>query len=607
MSSDKREILKTYFGYDNFRQGQEKVIDSALSGRDVLCVMPTGAGKSICYQIPALIFGGVTIVVSPLISLMKDQVQMLVGTGVKAAYINSSLSLPELEETTERVAKSQYKIIYVAPERLLTAGFLSAIRPLDISFVVVDEAHCISRWGHDFRPSYLDIVKFIEKLPVRPVVGAFTATATPRVREDINEILGLENPLVEISSFDRPNLYFDVRRPKSKDRELLDIVRAKRGESGIVYCTTRKKVEEVCQLLVENGFSAVRYHAGLDDNEKAKNQDDFIFDNKRIMVATNAFGMGIDKGNVSFIIHYNMPKDMESYYQEAGRAGRDGSRAECILLYSDGDVYTNKLLIDNASSDFGIVDNEYKLLNKMIGYCKTDGCLRGYILDYFGEKFVGECGNCGNCLGGDLVEVDMTEAAKTVINCVRHMPRAYGKNILVTVLQGGDQRRIVENYLSLVEEYGALRKFSRGELSELVDKMITAGLLEQFGNEYPVLRVARGVDARELQFKIRVRKKPEKTKAKGAKSGSGTGKASGGGGEVSRELYARLKELRFSLARREGVPAYIIFSDAALTDMCAKLPETREEFLCVNGVGEKKCARYGEDFLAAIKAFKEGT
>lgn len=397
MENKKEEILKQYFGYDKFRNGQDEVIDNILSKRDVMCIMPTGAGKSICYQVPALMFSGITIVVSPLISLMKDQVQFLLSCEVKAAYINSSLSPKVIEKVFERVADSWYKIIYVAPERLNTLGFLNAIKKLNVSLLVVDEAHCISRWGHDFRPSYLEIIKFIDNLSQRPVIGAFTATATNTVREDICNILGLRSPFIKITSFDRPNLFFDVKHPRNKDSSLLYVLRNRSRESGIVYCATRKNVEEICKFLTENGFSATRYHAGLDEEEKAKNQDDFIFDTKRIMVATNAFGMGVDKSNVSFVIHYNMPKDMESYYQEAGRAGRDGNKAECILLYNEDDIRMNKFLIRQSENEELSVENQFKLLSRMVDYCKTGKCLRGFILDYFGERHPTHCGYCGNC------------------------------------------------------------------------------------------------------------------------------------------------------------------------------------------------------------------
>ncbi|MDE7086581.1 MAG: DNA helicase RecQ [Clostridia bacterium] len=592
MQNNKEAILKEYFGYGKFRPGQEDVIDSILSKRDVLCIMPTGAGKSICYQIPALMFDGVTIVVSPLISLMKDQVQFLKNSGIDAAYINSSLSPQVLEKVFLRVGNSQYKIIYVAPERLGTASFLRAIKNLKISLVVVDEAHCISRWGFDFRPSYLEIVKFIDGLPVRPVLGAFTATATSVVKDDICRILSLRNPYVKTTSFDRENLFFDVRQPKHKDRELLNILRDKKSESGIIYCATRKKTEEVYELLIENGFSATKYHAGLEDEEKVKNQDDFICDKKRIMVATNAFGMGIDKGNVSFVIHYNMPKDMESYYQEAGRAGRDGERAECILLYGEGDIFTNKFLIDQSEQDRIVTDNKYGLLNRMVDYCKTDKCLRRFILEYFGEQRFGNCGNCGNCNEDNFEEIDATDAAKTVLNCVKHLPRRYGKGTLITVLQGGKDKRVTEAGLDSVAEYGALKSSKRDEIAKIIDKMLTAGLLEQEGEDYPVIKASKNTDEENLKFFMRVRKKADKPKKKKEE-------------KISDELFERLRKLRYEISTREDVPAYIIFSNATLRDMCVKMPEPIEDFLNVTGVGQMKCRNYGKEFIAEIQRYSK--
>lgn len=595
MQDNKEQILKKYFGYDKFRSGQEEVVENLLSAKDVLCIMPTGAGKSICYQLPALMLSGITIVVSPLISLMKDQVQFLVKCGVKAAYINSSLSPQVVDKVLTRVAGLCYKIIYVAPERLNTIGFINAIKSLDISMVVVDEAHCISRWGHDFRPSYLEILTFIDNLPRRPIIGAFTATATETVKEDICKILRLRSPFIKITSFDRPNLFFDVRKPKNKDSELLSIIKGKNNESGIVYCATRKKVEEVCNFLNENNIKATRYHAGLNDEEKTKNQDDFIFDNIRIMVATNAFGMGVDKSNVSFVVHYNMPKDMESYYQEAGRAGRDGNKAQCILLFSESDIFTNKYLISQSEKDGFITDNEYKLLNKMVDYCKTDNCLRKFILQYFGEKYATNCGNCGVCCNNNYENIDATDKAKIILSCIGHLPRQFGKSTIITVLQGGKSDKISSYNLNGISEFGAMKSFTRSDIGAMIDKMLDDGLLEQEGYDYPVLKVCGNIDEDHLKFYLRVRVKNLSGKHKKKKESA----------NVSDTLFTRLKKLRQKIAKREDVPAYIIFSDATLADMWLKKPKTKEEFLNITGVGQIKCDRYSEEFISEIKKYLE--
>lgn len=582
-------ILKKYFGYQYFRRGQREIIENIVAGRDAVCIMPTGAGKSICYQVAALLREGVTIVVSPLISLMINQVQTLVGCGVKAAYINSALSPRVIEKVLKRVACGEYKIIYVAPERLNTSGFLSAVEQLNVSILTVDEAHCISRWGHDFRPSYLEIVKFIENLKKRPTVCAFTATATGDVKRDICEILKLNNPYIKTTSFDRENLFFDVKRPMDKDEELLEFLEKRRSKSGIVYCATRQKTENVCAVLKQNGFSATLYHAGLDETERAKNQDDFIFDRKKIMVATNAFGMGIDKSNVSFVVHYNMPKDIESYYQEAGRAGRDGSSAECVLYFSESDVVTDKYLISQTEAKKEVEDNAYRLLRKMVNYCKTERCLRGFILGYFGEPHNENCGNCGNCRKSNYEITDVTAQTAVILKCMKALPRLYGKAMITNVLRGGKNKNVLKYGLDRNPAYGAMKNYTRSEIGGIIDEMINSGLILRDGLEYPVLKIA---DRRNAE-KVKICAQPigKTPTAEVSKSKS--------------KLFSILKNLRFNISKRENVPAYTVFSNATLEDMCDKMPLTEDEFLNVNGVGQVKSERYGREFIEAINNYKK--
>lgn len=451
----KHQILNQYFGYSSFRSGQEELIDAQMAGHDVVGVMPTGGGKSLCYQIPALLSDGITLVVSPLISLMKDQVAALKKAGIPAAYINSSLSPEQIKTVYKNLLAGKYKIAYIAPERLLTDGFLSTIRNIKVPIVAVDEAHCISQWGQDFRPSYLRIVEFLKSLSHRPVVSAFTATATPQVRDDIVRILELQEPLRVVTGFDRPNLHFDVLKPRNKPATLLGLIKSRPGKSGIVYCSTRKEVEKTCLMLQNNGISATRYHAGLSDKERHMNQDDFVYDRCNVIAATNAFGMGIDKSNVSYVIHYNMPQSMEAYYQEAGRAGRDGSDAECILLYSAGDIRTAKYFIEHPIPNDEISESQQKQirkqellkLDKMIGYCKTTDCLRGYILEYFGEHHGKACGNCGNC-STVATEKDITTQAEMILSCIKRIQNHLGYSVSITllirVLRGSKDRRILD-------------------------------------------------------------------------------------------------------------------------------------------------------------------
>ena len=605
---DKFALLKQYFGHSKFRPGQEVLIDALLSGRDVLGVMPTGAGKSICYQLPALLMPGLTLVISPLISLMKDQVTALSQVGIPSAYINSTLTADQYREVFRRAKSGAYKIIYVAPERLTTANFLQFAGETEISLLAVDEAHCVSQWGQDFRPSYLKIAEFAGSLSRRPVVGAFTATATAEVKDDIEKLLLLQNPLRITTGFDRPNLYFEVVRPKSKDAYLRAFLAGRPGQSGIVYCATRKTVESVCENLRQNGIAATRYHAGLEDAERKQNQEDFVYDRSRVMVATNAFGMGIDKSNVSFVVHYNMPKNIESYYQEAGRAGRDGEKAHCVLLFSAGDIQTAKFLINNAEENKALSEGEQELVRKrdlqrldqMVAYCKTTGCLRAYLLKYFGEN-AANCGNCGNCIG-EIVQQDITVEAQKILSAVARVEKKYtfalGLTLIVHMLHGSKEQRVIQLGLDKLPTYGIMRDTDRTQIRDYIDCLIREGYLILTGDEYPVLRMTG--QAKQVLFhgeKVLYtwRKKTRAEKTAFPRKGTKAVPA-----QADEGLFAHLKVLRTKLAQEENVPAYIIFSNAALADMAAKQPRSMAEFLQVTGVGEVKAARYGQTFLEEI-------
>lgn len=603
---DKLSVLKEYFGHDSFREGQNRITDSLLGGRDVLGIMPTGAGKSICYQVPALMFDGITIVVSPLISLMKDQVSALVQSGVAAAYINSSLTHAQYLKVLQNTESGKYKIIYVAPERLCAPAFLGICRNLNISMVAVDEAHCVSQWGQDFRPSYLKIPDFIDALNSRPVVGAFTATATGAVRDDIKTLLRLVSPLVVTTGFDRPNLFFSVMQPKNKSIELMKLIKERKNESGIVYCSTRKAVEEVCELLQKNGFAATRYHAGLDENERRRNQDDFVYDRATIMVATNAFGMGIDKSNVSFVIHYNMPKNMESYYQEAGRAGRDGRSADCILLYSAKDVRTNQFLINNSEPNPDLTEDEQEevrrrdreRLKQMTFYCTTHKCLRKFILEYFGDKGPERCEKCSNCLSNHE-NTDITVDAQKIMSCVARTGQRYGKKVICDVLRGSKNERLISAGLSRQSTYGIMADCPEKRLRDIIDHLCESGYMTAQGDEYPILKLApksRGVltGQETLRMMLEI---PQKKKAAAVKDALLP--------PADEKLLAALKDLRKSLAMRQSIPAYVVFTDATLIDMCRLKPKTQEEFMEVSRVGQAKSQRYGEVFLAVIAEFSE--
>ena len=604
---EKRALLKRYFGHAAFRGGQEALIDAILSGRDVLGVMPTGGGKSVCYQLPALLLPGLTVVVSPLISLMKDQVAALTEAGIPAAFLNSSLSFEQLRSTYAKASAGQYKLLYVAPERLETESFLSLTARVPVSLLAVDEAHCISQWGQDFRPSYLKIAAFLSALPHRPVVAAFTATATAQVRADIIGHLGLANPLCNITGFDRPNLYFEVLHPNSKLAKTLELVQARAGKAGIVYCATRAGVERVCEFLCDRGIAATRYHAGLSEEERRENQDDFRFDRKSVMVATNAFGMGIDKSNVSFVIHYNMPKSIEAYYQEAGRAGRDGAEADCILLFSPGDVQTARFLINNGSDNEEmdaaqreeVRRQDLERLNAMVGYCKTKSCLRGYILDYFGQKHPAMCGNCGSCKG-NFQSVDITREAQIILSCVKRVHDALGYNVganlLGNILRGSRNKRVQELGLDKISTYGLLKDRTRSDTHAMLDHLEAEGYLRTEQEHQSVfLTPAAGevlYRGKTVSMLVEQTHEPETPVTETAKLTADDA-----------QLFDALKELRLELAKKAEIPAFVVFSNATLADMAKKKPATMSEFKKVSGVGEIKAAWYGTAFLKCIQSY----
>lgn len=619
---NKYEVLKKYFGYENFREGQERLIDTMLGGRDVLGIMPTGAGKSICYQIPALLFPGITIVISPLISLMKDQVQALNQAGVHAAYINSSLTENQIAKALQLAAAGRYKIVYAAPERLETYGFLDFARQAEISMLTVDEAHCISQWGQDFRPSYLKIVQFLKQLDRRPVVSAFTATATENVKEDIICVLGLHNPEVLVTGFDRKNLYFAVETPRKKDEFTLRYIQEHEGESGIVYCATRKNVDMLYEKLAAQGVAVTKYHAGLHNEERKKNQEDFIYDACPVMVATNAFGMGIDKSNVRYVIHYNMPQSLENYYQEAGRAGRDGEPSECILLYSAQDVAINRFLLDNKeeNQDFteeeaiAVRERDEERLRSMHYYCLTKNCLREYVLRYFGETGNGDCGNCSNCQR-EYESVDVTETAGKIVSCIREMRGRYGINVVAGTLAGDDRAKLREYGVAAYPSYGSLKDMTEAGIKQIINQMLIEGILEVTKDKYALLRTTDkaekvligeyAVVMKELK-KTPVYESDKNDRMRSGVSGSSKKRISDILNSRGLKLFEQLRSLRIEIAKEESVPPYIIFSDKTLTDMCVKAPFNKEEMLRVSGVGENKFERYGERFLQKIDEFTNG-
>ncbi len=643
MSDKCLAVMKEYFGYSGFRKGQREVIEKILAGNDVLGVMPTGSGKSVCYQVPAILFPGTTIVVSPLISLMKDQVDTLSQNAVPAAFINSSLSSSEFFSVIAKARRGEYKLIYLAPERMELDSFNEFVSELDISFLAVDEAHCISQWGHNFRPSYLKVSEMIGMLPKRPPVAAFTATATPQVVDDIKELLELRSPFVHITGFDRENLCFDVVNPENKFNRLCAELGENRNGSSIVYCSTRKTVDNITDKLNEKGFSATRYHAGLDDDERIENQEKFLYDRAGVIVATNAFGMGIDKSNIRLVIHYNMPKTMEHYYQEAGRAGRDGEPARCILFYSAADIVTNRFLIDNdgvnkdsynnlSKDSYNGVNNDsyngrnneshtrrnsdsyidrssirnrdYKKLQQIIDYCNIVGCLRQYILKYFGENdTAANCQNCGNCIN-EVAKSDVTVEAQKILSCIFRVRERFGSMMVIDVLKGSKNEKVLGMGFDKLSTYGIMEDYPKPVIREIISFLIAENFITVMGGEYPVLSLSpkaykwlKNGTGSSLYMKKITAKKEKKSAARA----SSRGVLELNGDEA--KLFEELRRVRMQIARAQRVPPFVVFSDASLKDMCKRMPRNDFEMLEVTGVGNHKLNKYGKKFIAVIDSF----
>jgi ATP-dependent DNA helicase RecQ len=604
----KLQILNDIYGYSTFRKGQEELLDAVISGKDVLGIMPTAAGKSICYQIPALLMEGTTLVISPLISLMKDQVASLTQMGIAAAFLNSSLSSAEQWAVIDDLRGQKIKLLYVAPEQLASERFINTVQQIEIPFIAVDEAHCVSQWGQDFRSSYLSINEFVTKLAHRPVIGAYTATATDLVKEDIIKLLELVNPFILVNGFDRPNLYFAVKEPENKTQEILAYLNKNSDKNGIIYCSTRDGVEQLCAELTAHDFSCLPYHAGLDNNTRKNNQEAFVNDRVNIMVATNAFGMGVDKPNVRFVIHQNMPKNIESYYQEAGRAGRDGMAADCLLLFSGKDVFTSRFFIEKNEENDILSEQEqkqfkrfeYERLNQVADYCRTQQCLRQYILDYFGDGTAVNCNNCSNC-NMDYEVVDITVSAQKIISCVKRMRENFGINMVIDVLRGSKNQKVRQNGFEKLSTYGMFSEMSENEVRKLIQYLIVERYLYVADGQFPLLKLgAQSVAVLKNEMQITMRKDMQKKVRTGAIKQKKKQ-------EIDRTqhpmLFEQLQELRYKIASEQSVPAYIVFPNTTLYEMCALLPQSLNELQEISGVGAVKLTKYGTEFLSVIQAY----
>ena len=590
-------LLKKYFGYENFRPGQDELINHILNEEDCLGIMPTGAGKSICYQIPAMILPGVTIVISPLISLMKDQVDGLNEIGIPSTYINSTLTESEYSQTIENILYNVYKIIYVAPERLNSDSFINLLNKLDISMITIDEAHCVSQWGHDFRPSYREIANVILNLKKRPIVSAFTATATQIVKDDIINLLHLSNPFTLTTGFDRKNLNFSVEIPENKKDYIINFLEQNSKDSGIIYCLTRKTVDKLYEELLNLGYNISKYHGGMSENSRTKSQEDFTYDRTQIMVATNAFGMGIDKSNIRYVIHYNMPKDLESYYQEAGRAGRDGDNSKCILLFSRADIVTNKFLIEQTTSDSNH-KIEYEKLNDIIDYCNTDKCLRKYILEYFDETpTFDNCNNCSNCLS-EIETTDITTDSKKILSCIKRMNQRFGSGLVTDVLKGSKSAKIKSFGFDNLSTYGIMSEYTKDTIKDLIYFLITEGYIKSVGDKYPVLVLDKSAD--DILFKdkqVLIKRKIEKIIPKNTLTNTKEDL------NYDSNLFEILRNLRKEIAEINGIPPFIVFTDVSLKEMSTYFPINVENMLEISGVGVNKLEKYGTIFIETINKY----